>query len=128
MEVRIPPLADRLDRARVTISGDDQHVTCRCGSCGAETKLAFTDFDYRLAASLHAATPGAAIDDAAAAAFGRAAPPGPGVRALECACPGCHARFRITCNGGEISRDGALEYFLLGIAEQAPSAHSPVNP
>ena len=119
MDVRIPPLAERLDRARVAICGDEQHVTHRCGSCGVATKLAFTDFDYRLAASLHAAMPGAAIDDAAATAFGHAAPPGPGVRALECACPACGARFRIACNGGEISRDGALEYFLLGIIEQA---------
>jgi hypothetical protein len=124
MDVRTPPLSERLDRARVAISGDDGHVTHRCGSCGATTKLAFTDFDYRLAASLHAAMPGAAIDDTAAVAFERAAPPGPGIRALECACPACRARFRITCDGGEISRDGALEYFLFGIVEQA-SAPAP---
>ena len=124
MDVRTPPFAERLDRTRVAISGDDEHVTHRCGSCGTASKLAFSDFDYRLAASLHAATPGAAIDDTAAAAFERAAPPGPGVRALECACPACGARFRIACNGGKISRDGALEYFLLGIVEQTPSPKS----
>lgn len=124
MEVRIPPLTERLDRARVAISGDDQYVTHMCGLCGLATKLAFTDFDYRLAASLNAAMPGAAIEDAAAAAFEQASPLGPGVRGLECACPGCRARFRISCNGGEISRDGALEYFLLRIIEQASAPQS----
>ena len=128
MDVRIPLLAERLDRARVAISGDDEHVTHRCGSCGAVSRIAFSDFDYRLAASLHAAMPGAATDDAAAAAFERAAPLGPGLRGLECACHGCGARFRIACNGGELSRDGALEYLLYAIVEQASAKPSSVNP
>lgn len=114
--VRITAAEARLGTARLA-RVDDTPAAWTCPTCGTTAVIDFLTFD-RLAASLQVALDGAAIDDAAAARFDRERPLKPGERALDGACERCGTRFRIMGNGGELDRDGALEYLLEDVAEE----------
>lgn len=92
-------------------------VRYTCPGCQRATAISFDTFDALMCASLQNALPGASHDDPVAAAFDRVRPMRPGERGLDGVCAGCGARFRVLARGGEIDRDGAIDYTLDEVLE-----------